>query len=243
MSVNNQTNNTQKLSIEEKKAQKKSYYQANREKALARQKAYYEANREKTLLRQNAYHEANKEKINSKRKQYNQANKEKIKARRKKHYESNKEKIKADSALWVKNNKERKKNNDKAWQQANKQKVIKRNEASKKARIATDPLSAIKYKLRNAITNAFRRIKQNKLTDTQTILGCIWEEAKAHFESLFTEGMSWDNHGTHGWHIDHIRPLDSFGLEEIHLANHISNLQPLWATDNLSKGDKLFFDV
>jgi hypothetical protein len=52
--------------------------------------------------------------------------------------------------------------------------------------------------------------------------------------------MTWQNHGTDGWHIDHIRPISSFSLEEMHLANHISNLQPLWATENLAKGD--FFE-
>jgi len=258
VNTNNQINNTQELSIEEKKVQKKTYYQANKEKALARQKAYYEANREKALLRQKAYHQANKEKINSKRKEYDCVNKERTKARRKKysesnkqkikeqrklHYERNKEKIKAEAALWIKNNKERKKNNDKAWQQANRQKVIKQNEASKKVRIATDLLSAVKNKLRNAISNAFRRIKQNKPTNTQSLLGCTWEEAKVHLESLFEEGMTWENHGVHGWHIDHIRPLASFNLDEIHLANHISNFQPLWAVDNLAKKDRLFFDI
>jgi hypothetical protein len=54
--------------------------------------------------------------------------------------------------------------------------------------------------------------------------------------------MSWDNHGKHGWHIDHIRPCASFDFsdpEQQQQCFHYSNLQPLWAGDNLSKGSTL----
>ena len=94
-------------------------------------------------------------------------------------------------------------------------------------------------KLRSTVSRAFKRMGQNKPTNTLKLLGCTWEEAKAHFESLFLEGMTWENHGE--WHIDHIRPVASFkgaSEEELKQMNHISNLQPLWATDNLSKSDK-----
>ena len=62
---------------------------------------------------------------------------------------------------------------------------------------------------------------------------------KKHIESLWEEGMTWDNWSRTGWHIDHIIPLSSFDLskiEEQRIAFHYTNLQPLWAKDNLSKG-------
>lgn len=111
--------------------------------------------------------------------------------------------------------------------------------ASRERRLKTDPLYASKCILRRAVTHAFKRIGKNKPANTQTLLGCDWEHAKAHIESLFKEGMTWDNHGMYGWHIDHIRPVSSFKEDEIHLMNHISNLQPLWADENWEKGSKI----
>ena len=69
------------------------------------------------------------------------------------------------------------------------------------------------------------------------LLGCSVEGAMKHIESLFEHGMSWDNWGE--WHIDHIRPLASFDLEnaeQLADACHYTNLRPLWKVDNLRKG-------
>jgi hypothetical protein len=76
----------------------------------------------------------------------------------------------------------------------------------------------------------------NKHTNTVELLGCTWQEAKAHFEKLFKPGMTWENHGE--WHIDHIKPVAHFTSENIAQMNHISNLQPLWAEENLTKSSK-----
>ena len=72
---------------------------------------------------------------------------------------------------------------------------------------------------------------------TQEIVGCTFEELKIYIENQFTEGMSWDNYGIDGWHVDHIKPLAvANSQEEIISLNHYTNLQPLWALDNLKKG-------
>ena len=74
------------------------------------------------------------------------------------------------------------------------------------------------------------------------LLGCSPDFFKRHLESKFTEGMSWENYGTKGWHIDHIKPCASFDLtiesEQIECF-HFSNLQPLWWYDNIEKSDKI----
>lgn len=74
------------------------------------------------------------------------------------------------------------------------------------------------------------------------LLGCTIEELRTHLEAQFQEGMTWDNYGRDGWHIDHIKPCSSFDLlkeAEQRECFHYTNLQPLWAKDNLSKGAKL----
>ena len=71
-------------------------------------------------------------------------------------------------------------------------------------------------------------------------LGCTIEELKLYLAAKFQPGMSWENWSFAGWHIDHIRPLASFDLTDsaqFKLAVHYTNLQPLWAKDNFSKGD------
>ena len=65
-------------------------------------------------------------------------------------------------------------------------------------------------------------------------------EFKANLEKQFKDGMSWENYGYRGWHIDHIIPISSANNEEelIKLC-HYTNLQPLWAVDNFKKGSKI----
>ena len=119
----------------------------------------------------------------------------------------------------------------------NSKKIIANTSVWQKEKKKTDPLYAAQCKLRKAVHSAFDRIKKNKPAKTLELLGCTWEEAKYHIESLFQEGMTWENHGVGDdkWHIDHIRPVCSFEDHELHLMNHISNLRPLWQKDNLSK--------
>ena len=70
-------------------------------------------------------------------------------------------------------------------------------------------------------------------------LGCSISEFKKYIESKFSPGMSWENRGASGWHFDHIKPLCSFDLsdrDQMKVACHYTNIQPMWAIDNLKKG-------
>lgn len=81
-------------------------------------------------------------------------------------------------------------------------------------------------------------LKRNKSKHSIEYIGCSIETLKAHLESKFTEGMTWENYGD--WHIDHIVPI-KYGeptLEQVIERLHYMNLQPLWAADNISKGNR-----
>jgi hypothetical protein len=72
------------------------------------------------------------------------------------------------------------------------------------------------------------------------MIGCSPAELKLHIESNFVDGMSWDNYGFRGWHIDHIVPLSSAKTKDEAVSlNHYTNLQPLWGVDNMKKGKKI----
>ncbi len=101
----------------------------------------------------------------------------------------------------------------------------------------------LNFKLRKSLRNRIRLVLNGsqKSQSTQELLGCDISFLKSYLETQFQEGMTWENYGFYGWHIDHIKPCASFDLtdpEQQKQCFHYLNLQPLWAKDNLSKGDK-----
>lgn len=79
-----------------------------------------------------------------------------------------------------------------------------------------------------------------KSARTRELLGCEIEFLRTHIEKQFQPGMTWENYSNSVWHIDHKRPCASFDLTDPKQQQecfHFSNLQPLWAKDNLYKGD------
>lgn len=102
-------------------------------------------------------------------------------------------------------------------------------------RLKTDSLFKLAKTVRKRTAKAFKRMSWSKNSSNINLLGASFEEVHSYLEGKFLEGMSWDNHGE--WHIDHIIPLASANTEEdIIPLCHYTNLQPLWAKDNLSKG-------
>ena len=97
------------------------------------------------------------------------------------------------------------------------------------------------HKLRHNLRSRLRKTIKGSKHGLSPVrhLGCGVSELRLYLESKWLPDMSWENYGLHGWHIDHIRPLSSFNLtiaEDFRMACHYTNLQPLWARDNLSKG-------
>lgn len=102
-----------------------------------------------------------------------------------------------------------------------------------------DPIFRIKNLLRSRIRLAMKSSGYKKSSRTEVILGIDYKSFIIYISSMFTEGMTLDKMGKH-IHIDHKIPLASAKTEEelIKLC-HYTNLQPLWAEDNLKKGAKL----
>jgi len=109
---------------------------------------------------------------------------------------------------------------------------------NQKKRRLNEPLYKLTGNIRNSITQSFRKNGYTKKSRTYQILGCTFEEFKLHIEKQFTKGMNWENQGQ--WHFDHIYPISlAKDEEELIRLNHYTNFQPLWAIDNLKKGNKI----
>lgn len=129
----------------------------------------------------------------------------------------------------------------KIWRQNNLEKRREQQREYNRNKRISDPLFLLKGRLKIRIASIFRRKKISKRHNTASILGCDWDTLKQFIEQQFTEGMSWENRDQ--WHIDHIVPLASAKTEArlVELC-HYSNLQPLWASENMSKGSKIILD-
>lgn len=98
----------------------------------------------------------------------------------------------------------------------------------------------IQYRIKSNLSVRMRKFFKRNGNRTIDFIGCSINDLKIYLESKFKKGMSWDNYGLFGWHIDHIRPCTSFDLsikEEQHKCFHYTNLQPLWAKENIKKSN------
>jgi hypothetical protein len=165
-------------------------------------------------------------------KEYQLQNKTQILNKKKEYRINNQDKIIAHRELY----KKRGSILNKKWQKANKEK---RN-FQQKERLKTDIHFKLARNLRGRVRSAI--LGNIKTENTLNLVGCSIEQLRGYLEKQFTKGMSWKNYGYHGWHIDHIRPCTSFNLsnpQQQKQCFHYTNLQPLWAKDNLRKNNKV----
>ena len=155
-------------------------------------------------------------------------------------YKDHKDKIKLSKKRYYEVNKDKLKLQRRVYRETNKEKV----RLQERMRDGKKRQTNINYKLSKGLrTRLWSAIKDNQKTGSAVKdLGCSIDELKSYLEFKFLPDMSWDNYGQYGWHIDHIKPLSSFDLtdrKQLLEACHYTNLQPLWAKDNLSKSDKI----
>ena len=111
-----------------------------------------------------------------------------------------------------------------------------------RARIKKKKMEDPKFRITMNLRRRMNTVLTNYTKDSSTIklVGCTWDELRAHIEHQFTKGMSWENYGRYGWHLDHIKGCAQFDLSDPNQQKecfHYTNLQPLWWQDNLRKGD------
>jgi hypothetical protein len=107
---------------------------------------------------------------------------------------------------------------------------------SERKRKQERPKLRARYNLRRRLAAT---VTQTRMHTTLQLVGCTLQELRTHLENQFIDGMSWKNYGL--WHIDHIKPCAKFDLTNANQQRecfHFTNLQPLWAVDNLRKSDK-----
>jgi len=177
-------------------------------------KHYRIINKQKIKLQQRRYYLKNKKRMLNQMKSYNKIHRIELKNYRKNHRKERKE-------YYIKNK-------IKQLLQQNKRDNFKRK---------YNILYRITCNLRSRVWHVLKNHK--KVNKTIKLLGCSVKQLKLHLEKHFKPGMSWNNYGK--WHIDHIKPCAKFNLSVIseqRLCFHYTNLQPLWAEENLRKGSK-----
>lgn len=119
----------------------------------------------------------------------------------------------------------------------------KKRRARARERMLQHPVRGIAYKLSGRVRVAIKMQAGKKAWKTKELIGCTVPELIAHIERQFQPGMTWENwgRGVNCWHLDHKRPVSSFDLtdpQQQKLCFHYTNYQPLWAIDNIRKGNK-----
>jgi hypothetical protein len=159
------------------------------------------------------------------------------------YYLNNKNEMNESAKNWKKNNKEKvKEMNRKCLKKRYykyRKEIIKKTVEYERKKLKTDINWVLRKRLRARLRAALKGISKSK--STMELLGISHLDfLKTYLECKFKEGMTWENR--HLWHIDHIKPCSSFDLtkpEEQAKCFHYTNLQPLWASENLSKGNRI----
>lgn len=198
---------------------KKYYHNASEEQRLARQarlREYYQANRERIRARASLRHEANPDLSQHKRDKEAARYaliRDAVSEHKRQYYIQNRDAILARGKA----------------EQAKQLRAVR-----DRQRYVEDPQVKLTRILRRRLNHAVKSGRGGAIA----FLGCSVAQAIDYLASKFQPGMSWANWGLHGWHIDHVMPLSAFDLTDDTqraAACHYTNLQPLWAADNLRK--------
>ena len=213
------------------KEYKKEWKAANPEKVREHQRKWRAVNPEYDK----EYYLKNKEHKKEFSKEYHLKNREKRLKQMKEHHLKNKEQRNKSMREHYLKTKEHYQEQQKKYHSKPTTKELIRNRVNKKYK--TDINFRISKICRSRVYDALKGI--TKSASTMKLMGCTPDELRKHIESLFQPGMTWENQGAGGWDIDHVKACANFDLinpEQQRACFNWSNLQPLWASDNMSKG-------
>jgi len=231
------------------------------EVAKAKNREYYLKNKEKLALKNKQWRIDNAEYIKEYSAKYQQEHKKELSFARNERKKKDIEKRRADNRESYQRNKEVRLAKHKEWHDKNPEKVeyyVKKNRVLKGFDVKPKKAGKTIEEKREAYNLAYRininakiarilrsrtrtALKRNatpKKWSAVSELGCSIEFCREHIESLFREGMSWENHGLKTWHLDHKIPLSAFNLQdeiEYKIACHYTNIRPLFSKENLEK--------
>jgi hypothetical protein len=179
----------------------------------------FEKNIKKSSERLKKRYASNKQEYLRQQREYRVKNADAIRERRRRYRQRNASKIKVAKQIYAANNKD---------------KIAK----ALANRRANNPIARMANSMRRSIRRYLDAGQKGEMSSFE-IIGCSKDDLRKHLESKFRDGMTWQNYGKH-WHIDHIVPLISAkSSDEIKRLCHWTNLQPLTAFENISKGSKL----
>jgi hypothetical protein len=149
-------------------------------------------------------------------------------------------------ALWKKRKAdpkqmEKARNKVRAWKLANPDAHAEHNRKSINKRRSENPVMKITCNLRGRLRDIIGSAQKGGTAGTRDLIGCSSADLARHLESQFRYGMTWGNYGF-GWHVDHIQPCASFdhsNPDHVRRCWHFTNLRPMWASENLAKGDRI----
>jgi hypothetical protein len=184
---------------------------------------YRKKNLQKMRILDKQQREKHKEKKSISKKKSYQKNREHYIKKALKYEEENKEKVRAYRKEYYARSDVRKRYNDRY-----------------NYRMINDPIFRFKQRMRQRLIEAVKSQNAKKSKRTIEYLGCTLAYLMGYIEGQFTQGMNWENYGL--WHIDHIKPIALFDLskeKEREHCFHYTNLQPLWAKENMMKGTRI----
>ena len=241
----------QKANPEKVRAASKAYREANAAELKEKKRIYRENNKDIIKEQKRVWYKENREKANEMYRNWYAANLEREREKARAYRAEHEEEVKEYQRIYRENNKEASAKYHCAYHLANSEKHAeyqaeyrKANRDKARAYVRNRLDNDVQYRLSMGLRSRMRQAIKNGYKSGSAVndLGCSINELKVYLESLFEIGMTWGNWALDGWHLDHIKPLAAFDLtdrDQFLEACHYTNLQPLWAKDNLRKGAKI----